>query len=133
MNEMILIVDDNCDNRDLAQILLEGEGFLVSTAADAPEALRLLETGCPPDLVLMDVQLPGTDGLELTRRLRQEPSWRDVIVVAFTAYAMASEMEEARAAGCDGYITKPINTRTFADTIRQHLAGSRTPSGVPAL
>jgi two-component system cell cycle response regulator DivK len=77
----------------------------------------------------MDVQLPGMDGLELTRRLRQDSSLRDVIIVALSAYAMAAEKENARAAGCDGYITKPINTRTFASTVRQYLSGPHADAG----
>jgi two-component system cell cycle response regulator DivK len=121
MAESILVVDDNADNRDLTQILLECEGFEVRTVEDAAQALALL-AGYRPQLILMDVQMPGMDGLELTRRLRQDPSVRDVTIVAISAYAMAAEKENARAAGCDGYITKPIDTRTFADTVRQYLA-----------
>jgi two-component system cell cycle response regulator DivK len=74
-----------------------------------------------PKLILMDVQLPGMDGLELTRRLRQKPALHDVIIVALSAYAMVAEKANALAAGCDGYITKPINTRTFASTVAQYL------------
>jgi len=120
VNEMILVVDDSPDNRDLTQILLESEGFEVRIAEDAAQAIRLLETVLP-ELILMDVQLPGMDGLELTRRLRKDPSLRGVKIVALSAYAMAAEKENARAAGCDGYITKPINTRTFGHTIRRYL------------
>ena len=127
MSESILMVDDNADNRDLTQILLESEGFEVRLAEDAAQALGMLAT-YHPKLILMDVQLPGMDGLELTRRLRQDPSLRDVIIVALSAYAMAAEKENARAAGCDGYITKPINTRTFAGAVRQYLdAPARLP------
>src|SRR5579872_6471451 len=117
MCETVLIVDDNRDNRDLTQILLESEGFEVQLAEDAPNALRILASICPK-MILMDVQLPGMDGLELTRRLRQDPSLQGVIIVALSAYAMAADKENARAAGCDGYITKPIDTRTFGGTIR---------------
>jgi two-component system cell cycle response regulator DivK len=127
MSELILVVDDNADNRDLTRILLECDGFEVRTAEDATQALLVLGT-CRPSLILMDVQLPGMDGLELTRWLRQNPSLRDLVIVALSAYAMAAEKENARAAGCDGYITKPINTRTFAATVRQYLAASRAPA-----
>jgi two-component system cell cycle response regulator DivK len=126
MGESILVVDDNVDNRDLTQILLECEGYDVRMAEDAPQALTILKT-FRPKLILMDVQLPGMDGLELTRRLRQDPSSQGVTIVAFSAYAMAPEEQNARAAGCDGYITKPINTRTFANTVRQYLAVSSAP------
>ena len=122
MSESILVVDDNADNRDLTQILLESEGFEVRMAEDAAQALGMLGT-YRPNLILMDVQLPGMDGLELTRRLRRDPSLQGVIIVALSAYAMAAEKENARAAGCDGYITKPINTRTFANAVQQYLAG----------
>jgi two-component system cell cycle response regulator DivK len=127
MSESILVVDDNVDNLELTQILLECEGFKVRIAEDAAQALCVLGT-YRPKLILMDVQLPGMDGLELTRRLRQDPSMHDVIIVALSAYAMAAEKENARAAGCDGYITKPINTRTFASAVRQYLdAPARLP------
>jgi two-component system cell cycle response regulator DivK len=120
MPESILVVDDNADNRDLTQILLEGEGFEVRLAEDAGQALGMLGS-YRPNLILMDVQLPGMDGLELTRRLRQDPGLQGVIIVALSAYAMAAERENARAAGCDGYITKPINTRTFVGTVQKYL------------
>ena len=121
MHDLILVVDDNVDNRDLTRILLEFEGFAVQTAEDATQALRILGTD-RPRLILMDVQMPGIDGLELTRRLRQDPSLNGVPIVAFSAYAMAAEMENAREAGCDGYITKPIDTRTFGNTVRAYLS-----------
>jgi len=129
MNESILIVDDNIDNLELTQILLESEGFEVRLAEDAETALNALQT-YRPQLILMDIQLPGTDGLELTRRLRQDPALQDVIILALSAYAMKGDEDNARAAGCDGYITKPINTRTFAGAVRAYLEALRpTPSG----
>jgi CheY-like chemotaxis protein len=127
MAESILVVDDNLDNRDLTQILLECEGFEVRLAEDATQALCMLET-YGPKLILMDVQLPGMDGLELTRRLRQDPSLQDVIIVALSAYAMVAEKANALAAGCDGYITKPINTRTFGSVVRRYLEALARPS-----
>lgn len=123
--ESILVVDDNLDNLELTKILLEGEGWELRIAEDAQQALNILQT-YHPSLILMDVQLPGMDGLELTRRLRADPSFRDVIIVALTAYAMKGDEENARAAGCDGYISKPIDTRTFADLIRGYLESLRT-------
>jgi len=120
MSESILIVDDNIDNLELTQILLEGEGFQVRLAEDAESALQILQT-YRPRLILMDIQLPGMDGLELTRRLRRKPELRDVIILALSAYAMKGDEENALAAGCDGYITKPINTRTFVAAVRAYL------------
>ncbi|HYL74053.1 MAG TPA: response regulator [Bryobacteraceae bacterium] len=120
MKQSILVVDDNIDNRELTQILLEGDGLEVRLAEDAESALEALET-YRPDLILMDIQLPAMDGLELTRSLRRQPAWQDVIVIALSAYAMKGDEENARAAGCDGYITKPIDTRTFAGVVRGYL------------
>ncbi len=125
MNESILIVDDNIDNLDLTRILLENEGFEVRIADDAERALRTLAS-YRPDLILMDIQLPGMDGLELTRRLRLDPAFRDVIIVALSAYAMKGDADNARTAGCDHYVTKPINTRTFAGVVRGFLKDLRS-------
>jgi len=119
--EQILIVDDNLDNLKLTQMLLECEGYAVRTAEDAEQALDLLGA-YHPELILMDVQLPGMDGLELTRRLRQMPALDDVRIVALTAYAMQSDEANARDAGCDGYITKPIDTRAFPGQISRYLS-----------
>jgi two-component system cell cycle response regulator DivK len=128
--ESILVVDDNLDNLDLTRILLEYEGWEVRTAENAREALRILET-YHPRLILMDVQLPGMDGLELTRRLRQYPSRSAAIIVALTAYAMKSDEDAARDAGCNGYIAKPIDTRTFPAVVRGYLdAGHQASFGV---
>lgn len=128
MHEPVLIVDDNVDNQELTRFLLEGAGFEVRLAEDAEAALAILET-FRPKLILMDIQLPGMDGLELTRRLRQQPALQDVIIVALSAYAMKSDKDNARAAGCNAYITKPIDTRTFVDVLRGCLDVSHsTPS-----
>jgi two-component system cell cycle response regulator len=121
--ENILIVDDNRDNLKLTEILLKCAGYLVRTAEDAEQALALLED-YRPDLILMDIQLPGMDGLELTRRLRQMPRLAGTPIVALTAYAMAGDEANARNAGCTGYITKPIDTRTFAGLVRISLDGT---------
>lgn len=123
-SQQILIVDDNPDNVDLARIVLEAEGCQLRVAEDASHALDVLKT-FHPQLILMDVQLPGMDGLELTRRLRAEPMFQDVVIVALTAYAMRSDEESARAAGCDGYISKPIDTRTFGALVRTYLDAPR--------
>jgi CheY-like chemotaxis protein len=125
----ILIVDDNPDNLKLTQILLELEGYEVITAQDAEQALSVL-SGCRPDLILMDIQLPGMDGLELTRRLRKTPDMCDVRIVALTAYAMKGDEENARAAGCDGYIAKPIDTRTFPAVVQGFLKACAEPPTV---
>ena len=118
--EPILIVDDNPQNLKLARVLLQGEGYAVKTAADAEQALLLLDS-FSPRLILMDLQLPVMDGLELTGRLKADPSRRDIIVIAFTAYAMKGDEEKARAAGCDDYITKPIDTDTLLEIVGSYL------------
>src|SRR5919106_5808819 len=100
--ESILIVDDNPVNMKLIRILLMGEGYNVRTAADANEALAVLKDFTPA-LILMDIQLPGIDGLELTRRLKSDPETRDIVIVAVTAYAMKGDQAKALAAGCDDY------------------------------
>lgn len=117
----ILIVDDNPQNLKLARVILTVEGYEVQTAADAEEALRVLQS-FTPRLILMDLQLPGMDGLQLTRHLRRDPSWQDVRIVALTAYAMKGDEEKALGAGCDGYITKPIDTERLARLVAEQLA-----------
>lgn len=118
--ERILIVDDNPSNVKLALLLLQNVGYEVRVAGDSAEAFEALQS-FSPHLILMDIQLPGMDGLTLTRRLREGGIARDSIIVAVTAYAMQGDQERAKAAGCDGYISKPINTRTFVDQISKYL------------
>lgn len=121
--ELILVVDDNPVNLKLVRVLLVKKGYEVYTAADADEALTLLER-VHPRLILMDIQLPGMDGLTLTRQLKADPATCDIIIVALTAYAMKVDEQKAREAGCDGYISKPIETGTFIVTLTRLLAGS---------
>jgi two-component system cell cycle response regulator DivK len=123
-NEPILIVDDNAANLKLARVLLTLEGYDTRTATDAEQALKVLET-FSPDLILMDIQMPGMDGLELARRLKSMPIGKDVMIVALTAYAMKGDEERARAAGCDGYIAKPIDTTMLPKQIREYLSLTR--------
>lgn len=119
--EPVLLVDDQPMNLELARELLEMDGYDVRTASDADEALGILAGGFRPRLILMDIQLPGMDGLELTRRLRADPAWRGIAIIALTAYAMVGDEQRALAAGCDGYIAKPINTRSFSSSVREAL------------
>jgi CheY-like chemotaxis protein len=120
MGKSILIVDDNPVNLKLIRILLAGEGYEVQTAADAEEALTILQQ-THPHMILMDIQLPGIDGLELTRRLKADPATQDIRILGLTAYAMKGDEEKILAAGCDGYIAKPIDTRTLPDVIGRYL------------
>jgi CheY-like chemotaxis protein len=120
----ILLVDDSVHNLKLTRFLLTHEGFDVSTAQNAEQALGALEMHIP-SLILMDIQLPGMDGLQLTRHLRRDASLNAVPIVAFTASAIKGDEEIARASGCDGYVTKPINTRTLAGILRGYLNQDR--------
>ncbi|HKS16633.1 MAG TPA: response regulator [Planctomycetota bacterium] len=125
--EAILIVDDNEANLKLARVLLQSAGYVVRTADSAELALQTL-VSFRPRLILMDIQLPGTDGLELSRRLKDDPATRDIVILALTAYAMKGDEERVRKAGCDGYISKPIDTRTLPETVARHL---RAPARGP--
>jgi DNA-binding response OmpR family regulator len=118
--EPILIVDDTPMNLKLTRILLVNEGYEVLTAASAEEALELLRS-YQPRLILADIQLPGIDGLEMTRRIKRDERHRDTLIVALTAFAMKGDEQRALDAGCDGYITKPIDTRSLGDRIREFL------------
>jgi two-component system, cell cycle response regulator DivK len=112
----VLIIDDNPMNMKLVRVLLTGEGYEVRTAADAVEALDILRER-RPHLILMDIQLPGIDGLELTRRLKADSATDRIIIIGLTAYAMKGDEERILAAGCDAYIAKPIDTRTLPGVI----------------
>jgi two-component system, cell cycle response regulator DivK len=126
--EAILIVDDNPANTSLLSFILQKKGYQVRAAADAREALERLKE-YQPRLIMMDIQLPGMDGLALTRMLKAEPHTREIVIIVLTAYAMKGDEERAREAGCDGYITKPIDTRTVAGLVAEHLQrGARTRS-----
>ena len=116
----ILVVDDSLANLKLMCLLLESEGFLIKTAENSDEAMAVLQD-FQPNLILMDIQLPGMDGLTLTRQIKQQEKFKDITVVALTAYAMKGDAERAKDSGCVGYITKPIDTRTFTDTMAQFL------------
>lgn len=115
----ILVVDDHPGNLKLVSFILEKEGYDVRTASDAEQALRVLE-GFRPRVILMDLQLPGMDGLELTRRLKADPEQRRAFIVAVTASAMKGDETKALAAGCDGYIAKPIDTRLLPELVARY-------------
>jgi two-component system, cell cycle response regulator DivK len=120
--EPILIVDDNLQNLKLARVILATEGYNVRTAADAEEALARLRKSRPL-VILMDLQLPGMDGLQLTRQLKGDPATRGIRIIALTAYAMKGDEEKAFAAGCDGYLSKPIDAERLLEIVRSHLSG----------
>jgi CheY-like chemotaxis protein len=122
----VLIVDDNPLNAKLLKLLLMKHGFEVATAANADETMEVLKQFVPR-LILMDLQLPIIDGFELTRRLKREPALADVRIIALTAYAMKGDDRRALEAGCDGYIPKPIDTRTLPSQLAEYVARGATP------
>ena len=125
--ECILIVDDNEMNMKLLRWLLEKHGYVVHTASDAQTAREGIRAA-HPQLVLMDIQLPDIDGLQLTREIKADPGLRSIPIVAVTSYAMKGDRQRAVAAGCDGYITKPIDTKQFPIEIQKYLRGERVDS-----
>jgi CheY-like chemotaxis protein len=121
---LILIVEDNETNQMLAVAVLERDGYRVLVAGNTEEARHHLETETP-HLILMDIQLPGEDGLAFTRQLKRDPATSPIPVVAMTAHAMQGDADLAIKAGCSGYITKPIDTRALAEQVRRYLAVTR--------
>jgi two-component system, cell cycle response regulator DivK len=119
----ILIVEDNADNMMLTVMLLQSAGHTVLSAIDAEAGLTLARDGLP-DLILMDVHLPGMDGLEATLLLKRDEATRAIPVIALTALAMKGDEERIRAAGCDGYIAKPMRCKEFLAVVAAHLAGA---------
>jgi len=119
----VLIVDDTQATTDLTAFVLNAAAFAVQSATDAASAILQVQL-FKPDLILMDVQMPGVDGLELTRRLKADPSTRHIVVVAFTAFAMRGDETRMRAAGCDGYISKPFDVASFAKTVHSYIQAS---------
>lgn len=122
MSTRVLIVDDNAMNLELASFLLEAAGCDVHGAHDVPSARQVLHRHAP-DLVLLDIQLPGVDGLSFVSELKADERWQALPVVAFTAYAMKGDEQKMRAAGCDGYIAKPIDVGQFARQVLNFLPG----------
>jgi CheY-like chemotaxis protein len=125
---LVLVVEDNEVNQLLTASVLGREGFEVDIAATAEQAVERLRARTP-DLILMDIQLPGMDGIALTRRLKADPATAQIVVVALTAHAMTGDREQTLAAGCAGYISKPIDTRTFGNQVRGFLRPSVPSTG----
>ncbi|MEW6674414.1 MAG: response regulator [Nitrospirota bacterium] len=118
----ILIVDDNRDSRELIVKILKGRGYQIIEAIDGEEALEKAVTERPA-LILMDISIPKIDGYEVTRRLKSKEEFKDILVVALTAHAMRGDREKALEAGCEGYISKPINVRELPELIKSYLKG----------
>jgi CheY-like chemotaxis protein len=122
----ILLIEDNAVNRRLAQFLLKSQGYEVWEVTSAPEAFESLKEK-RPDLILMDIQLPGMDGLTATRQLKADPTTRNIPVLAVTSYAMKGDEVKAFEAGCSGYVTKPIDKTVFLEAVAKAL-GNREGS-----
>jgi CheY-like chemotaxis protein len=123
MSQKILVVEDNDRNRRLLKILLKSEGYEVIEATTGEEAMDCLKIQ-KPDLILMDIQLPNTDGLDLTKRIKEDSETDHIPIIAVTAYAMKGDRERILEAGCDAYVSKPINTRELPGLIADVLKGS---------
>jgi CheY-like chemotaxis protein len=124
----ILVVDDNPTNLKLAVDVLEFEGYEVLRALNAGEAQEVIKRS-PPALILMDIQMPGMDGLTFTRKLKADEATRQIPIVAMTSFAMKGDDLKAREAGCDGYLTKPIDTRKLPVQIADFLQRSAATKG----
>jgi two-component system cell cycle response regulator DivK len=118
--ERVLVVEDDAINLKLIVYLLKVHNYVVTVATNGEAALEAIRRHLP-DVVLMDVQLPGVDGLEVVRRLRADIASRELLIIAVTAYAMNGDKEKALVAGCDDYIIKPIDTRTLPAVIAKLL------------
>ena len=116
----ILVVEDMELNRKVVRIVLKAKGYEVLEAVDADEALAILQAGLP-DLILMDIALPGLSGEELTRQIKANSEWSHVPIIALTAAAMKWEQEQFRNAGCDDYISKPVDTHALVDLVEHYL------------
>jgi len=119
-DKAILIIDDNPTHLKLEEIALAGNNYNIRTAANVDEALEILKTFLP-QLILMDVQLPGVDGLDLTRRIKANPKFHNVDIIAITAYGMIGDKEKILEAGCDNYISKPIDIKAFQKMIADYF------------
>jgi two-component system, cell cycle response regulator DivK len=120
MSRRILVVEDQEDNRHIMRDLLTSAGYEMLEAVTGEAGVALAETA-HPDLILMDIQLPGLDGYEATRRIKANPALREIPIIAVTSYALSGDDQKVRDAGCDGYVAKPFSPRALLATIRGFL------------
>jgi CheY-like chemotaxis protein len=120
MKPKVLLIEDHEQNRYLASFLLKKHGYAVVSASDGPAGIKLART-VKPALILLDIQLPLMDGYTVARELRSEPALRNIPIIAVTSYAMVGDREKSLAAGCNGYLEKPINPDTFVTEIERFL------------
>jgi CheY-like chemotaxis protein len=117
----VLVVEDNDMNMQLVEYLLEEGGYQIVKAASGEEALATARNGEPVDLILMDIHLPGIDGLSVIREMKADPQTGAIPILALTAHAMRGDKDRFLEAGCDGYISKPIDVKTFLTSIKSYL------------
>jgi two-component system, cell cycle response regulator DivK len=120
MSKRVLVIEDQEDNRRIVRDLLVASGYALIEATTGEQGLVLAERE-RPDLILMDIQLPGLDGYEVTRRIKANPELQGIPIIAVTSYALSGDDQKAAAAGCDGYVTKPFSPRVLLAKIREHL------------
>ena len=125
MSRNVLLIEDNEQNRYLVTFLLEAHGHRVTSAPDGPSGIALAQT-LAPDLILLDIQLPGMDGHAVARALREIETLRATPIIAVTSYAMVGDREKSLTAGCNGYIEKPINPDTFVLEIQRFFSAPRS-------
>jgi CheY-like chemotaxis protein len=118
----VLVVEDNDMNMQLVEYLLEEGGYQIVKAASGEDALSIARSGDPVDLILMDIHLPGIDGLSVVREMKTDDRTKAIPILALTAHAMRGDRDRFLEAGCDGYISKPIDVKTFLTSVRQYLA-----------
>jgi two-component system cell cycle response regulator DivK len=123
MSKRILIIEDQEDNRAILRDVLSTAGYELIEAADGGEGVELAQKE-RPDLILMDIQLPVLDGYEATRRIKANPELKAIPIIAVTSYALSGDEAKARAAGCDGYVTKPFSPRLLLSKVREYLPGT---------
>ena len=127
MSKRILVIEDHEDNRRILRDLLTSAGYEPIEAVTGEEGVTLAEAH-RPDLILMDIQLPGLDGYEATRRIKANPALRQIPIIAVTSYALSGDEVKAKEAGCDAYVTKPFSPRALLATVREYLpAGGGGP------
>ncbi len=120
MGNKILVIEDNDRNRRLVKILFNSKGYEVIEAKTGEEAINYLQNE-KPDLILLDIQLPNMDGLTLTKNIKSKPDLKDIPIIAVTAYAMKGDKERVLEAGCDAYVSKPIDTRTLPELVESFI------------
>ncbi len=118
----VLVVEDNDMNMQLVEYLLEEGGYQIVKAASGEDALSIARSGDPVDLILMDIHLPGIDGLSVVREMKTDEHTKAIPILALTAHAMRGDRDRFLEAGCDGYISKPIDVKTFLTSVRQYLS-----------